>query len=68
MNPLLHHLVLLLILNYHNWESNCAQPKKTGSAKPILGFLFGGVLVIEGIIYEQFMSTVAGGWATDAGH
>ena len=40
-----HHPVLLLILNYHNEESNYNQPKRTGSAKPIL-FLFGRVLVI----------------------
>jgi len=44
---LFHYPVLLLIFNYHNQESNCAQPKKIGSATPILCFsLFGGVLVI----------------------
>ena len=29
LNPLFHHPVLLLIFNYHNSESNCAQPKRT---------------------------------------
>ena len=40
LNPLLHHLVLLLILNYHNQESNCAQPKKTEVPNQSYVFLF----------------------------
>ena len=42
LNPLFHHPVLLLILNYHNSESNCAQPKTNGSATPILFFFIWG--------------------------